>query len=144
MPADQHQQLSGHNAQHRASGGDKAGINHLASRNAQWVPNSSLTGNYRLKVVVDGPDSKASPVAMVLVQKKDGSVVRSQIALNSKGKGTKTVGFNFTNTASVTLTMGNASTRFNCWTSGPTYSCYGQPKDDSKPFTFKGRVLPPA
>ena len=121
------------------------GLSHLTSRNARFVPNATLTGaTWKLKITVDGPSSKTSPVAYVLVQKKDGSVVRSAIKLNSTGKGTKTIGFDFTTVSNATLTLGNASTRFKCWTSTSTYSCFGVPTDDNKPFTYSATALQPA
>ncbi len=125
--------------------GNTVGLSHMASRNVRFTTgDASLVKGYRLKVAVDGPSSTTSPVAYLLVQKKDGSIVRTAISLNSTGKGTKTVGFDFVNVASVTLTLGNASTRFSCWTSGSTYSCYGVPKDENKPFAYTGTVLAPA
>lgn len=123
---------------------NQVGLSHMASRNVRFTTHSTLADGYRLKIVVDGPSSKTSPVAHLLVQKKDGSIVRKAISLNKSGKGAATVGFDFAGTASVTLTLGNASTRFSCWTSGSTYSCYGVPKDENKVFTYKGTLLAPA
>lgn len=124
------------------SGSATVGINHLASRTARFVPTSSLTGStWKLKVKVDGPGRVSSPVAYVLVHKKDGSLSKAAIPLNKDGVGTKTVSFDFTTVANVTVAMGNASTRYRCWVSSATYSCYGIPKDESKPFKYTGTAI---
>ena len=72
-----------------SSAGNTVGISHMASRHVRFTTDSSLSSGYRLKVLVDGPSSKKSPVAYLLVQKKDGSIVRKPINLNSTGKGTR-------------------------------------------------------
>ena len=120
------------------------GLNHMTSRNVRFTTSSSnLTKGYRLKVSVDGPSSKTSPAAFLLVQKADGSIVRKAISLNASGNGSATVGFDDAGVTSVTLTMVNASTRFTCWKS-TQFSCSGLPKDEIKPFSYTGTVLAPA
>ncbi len=126
------------------SGTATVGINHLASRTARFVPNASLTGStWKLQIKIDGPGKDSSPVAYVLVHKKDGTIARSAITLDKDGKGTKTVGFDFAAVSNVTVTMGNASTRYRCWVSSATYSCFGIPKDESKPFKYTGTAIQP-
>ena len=117
-------------------------LDHLASKSARFTPDASLSGRaWKLTISVDGPSRDSTPLAVVAVVKRDGSVVTSRVSLNRRGDGAKTVGFDQRSVRSVTVTLVNASTRFRCWRSSDSpYSCRGKPRDQQKPFAYAALV----
>ena len=102
-------------------------VKHLASASVKAFPGSDLAGtSWRLKVHVDGPGRGTSPVAVVLVKRKNHPMTRSMVRLNRRGKGSVQVPFSVQRTSSVTVTLANASTKFRCHR-GTSYSCQGTP-----------------
>lgn len=123
-----------------STGGMSVSVDHMAAGNVRIFPGGSVVGTgQRLRINVNGPGSSASPVAVVTVKKRNGTLTRSSIALDGNGVGQGIVLFDTTTVESVTVTLGNASTRFACWTqpgADPSYSCAGAPKDDDKVFAY--------
>jgi hypothetical protein len=112
----------------RSSGWVTHHVKHLASTNVRAFPGGGLTGPaWKLRVTVNGPDSGKAPVVVVLVKRKHHPSTRTLVHLNGKGNGDTKVPFSTRRTASVTVTLANASTEFRC-NRGTAYSCQGSPK----------------
>ena len=123
-------------------GGRFAKIDHLTSRAARVVPGSGLADPAsQLEVTVDGPGSRTSPGASLVIRMANGDVNRQAIVLNGKGVGTLTVGFDNVDVERATLVLANASTRFDC-RNGTPYSCRGIPLDDNEAFSYTFKALP--
>lgn len=126
-----------------ATATDTVTINHLASSNIRLTPSYALTGkNQRVRIDVDGPSSKSAPRAVVAVTKKDGTISRTLMSLDTNGAGHGTFLFDAEQVSSVTLTLVNASTHYACWTqpgADPSYSCQGSSKDDNRSFSYTAR-----
>jgi hypothetical protein len=106
-------------------------IHHLASRSVRVVPGQGLgTSGTQLEVTLDGLVSSRAPVASVVVHLPDGQVTIEPIPLD-QGEGSITVPFD----RWATLTLANASTRYNC-RKGTAYSCRGIPRDDAQTFAY--------
>jgi len=112
-------------------------IDHMASKNVVVRPADTLRDrSWALRVKVDGPRRRTTPAAYVLVHKKSGKVVRKPLPLDRDGDGTSTFRFNRRSVTKATVTLVNASTRFNCWEQQTTYSCQGVPKQDDRRFAY--------
>ena len=91
----------------RSTGGQSVSVNHLTSRNYVFVPDSSLTGRWRLHVRVEGPSSGTT--AYALVRYLNGSLGWVPVKLNRYGNGSKTLRFSHGTVSKVILNVGNAS-----------------------------------
>ena len=110
-------------------------IDHMASRSFEAKPDAELTASgWKATIRVDGPNRSTSPQAVVVVKNKKGGWDTRAITLNKKGNGKIKVPFSSKKVRGVTVSLVNASTRFNCGDSGYIFSCQGAPKDDEKPF----------
>ncbi len=90
-------------------------IAHMAANDFRLTPKKELRKKkFKLKVKVDGPRERTSPMAAVVWQKKSGKVKRMLVKLNRKGNGSRTVPFNRKQTQRIYVVAVNASTRFNC------------------------------
>ncbi len=109
-------------------------IDHLASRSVRIVPGAGLGDpGSELEVRVNGPRTSRSPVASVVVVQADGSVNPPiPVSLDPTGHGTLVVPFDIKR---ATITLANASTRFNCW-EGTAYSCHGIAHDNAQRFGY--------
>lgn len=117
-------------------------INHLATNDFRLTPKKELeTKKFQLKVKVDGPRERTSPMAAVVWEKKSGKVERMLVKLNRKGNGSTTVPFNRKQTERIYVVAVNASTRYNCRAGDFTYSCRGTPRDDGAPFKLAFKVV---
>ncbi len=117
-------------------------IRHLATNDFRLTPKKELTKKkFRLKVKVNGPRGRTSPMAAVVWQKKSGKVTRMLVNLNRKGNGSRTVPFNRKQTKRIYVVAVNASTRFNCGSADFTYSCKGTPRDDDTAFKLAFKVV---
>ena len=109
-------------------------INHLASQHVRAIP-----GGYgprgRLRVSVTAPPSGGRFTAVATVLYDSGRVVRRRVPLNSTGLGQIVTPFTGRVT-SVTATLVNASTRYDC-NEGSTYACRGVSRDDRRTFTVQ-------
>ena len=113
-------------------------VSHMASRNVRVFPGGGSQDFARLRIRVDGPPKRTAPTAVVLVTDDDGSRTRTTISMTEVGgttRGTVVVPFDQATVQSVTLTLANASTRFDCWEFTEA-SCRGIPRDESKTFGY--------
>jgi hypothetical protein len=120
-------------------------IAHLAAQHVRVRPDATLgSKKWKLKIKVDGPSRASAPGAVVTVQLKSGKLVRQNIKLNRKGKGSTKVKFSRKKVRSVTVTAVNGSTRFACYTADPSadprFSCQGVARDDASVFALKFTV----
>ena len=90
---------------------------------------------------VDGPAGSTSPVATVRVFKESGRIKAKPVDLDSAGRGTREIAFSSRAVRRITLTLGNASTRYDCWHQELTYSCQGRARDDGGRFTYRARLV---
>ena len=116
-------------------------IDHLSSRNAKVVPASTLTAkNWKVRISVDGPTTASDPAAYLISQRRSGRVVTKPLPLDGSGNGRVDLGFSSRKVRSVTITLANASTRFDCWVESD-YSCQGRPQDDNRAFDLTVRAF---
>jgi hypothetical protein len=116
-------------------------IDHLSSRNAKIVPASTLTAkNWRVRISVDGPTTASDPAAYLISQRRSGRLVTKPLPLDGAGDGRVDLGFSSGKVRSVTITLANASTRFDCWVQSD-YSCQGKPRDNNRSFDLTVRAF---
>ena len=120
-----------------------ATIDHLANVPIRLHPKADLdTRDWQLQVSVDGPPLKTSPEATIVWQRDSGKVVTVPVVLNNGGRGQALVPFNRPQVHKLYVVLANASTRYDCSGSDPTYSCGGTPLDDGSGFQVDLAVLP--
>jgi len=90
----------------RSTGQQSVSLNHLSSRDYVFVPGSSLTGAWRLRVRVEGPSTGTT--AYAIVRFRNGSIGRYPIALNRYGNGWGSLRFSHGAVSKVFLNLGNA------------------------------------
>ena len=123
-----------------ATGGVR--IRHLAARHVALKPGDTLRRkSWRVRVRVEGPARRTSPTAFVIVHKKSGKLERKAIELDREGDGARVFRFSNRSVSKLTVTLANASTRFDCWKQQLVYTCQGSPKDDGKRFAWKARAF---
>ncbi|MFZ2502948.1 MAG: MXAN_6640 family putative metalloprotease [Nocardioides sp.] len=116
----------------------KAGVRHLTAKSYRFK--SKVSG--KIKFTIKGPKSKTGPAVLATIYKKSGAIKRKYIKLSGAGKGSGTVKFKTAKVSKVTLTLVNASTRFErCYTAGTPYSCSGVPLDDNSKFAVSARLV---
>ena len=101
----------------------------VASSIAQGATSSSCCG------------PSAGAAAYAIVHRASGALRRKPIELDADGRGELTVPFGARRVKRVTLTLANASTRFDCWRQELVYSCQGRPRDDDRSFRYAARVV---
>ena len=118
-------------------------IDHMASAHFVVLPGEALTQRrWKLRVRVDGPGKKSSPMAAVVRVAKSGTITRKLVPLDKDGVGSAVVPFNLRQTERVHIVAVNGSTRFDC--AGRyvvRYSCGGKPKDDNRRFQVSARTF---
>lgn len=115
-------------------------INHLAAKTVRVKPGGLKAKKWRLDVKVNGPRAAASPAVSVLVLKKNGKLLRRQVALSRSGKGRATLGFSSRSVRSVGITLANVSTRYRC-DSNTFFACSGRPLDQRAKFTMTAKAV---
>lgn len=110
-------------------------LDHLTSATGRYKPGSNT---HKLKITVDLAKKSTSPLAIVSVYLKSGSVKTSFISLSSDGNGSDVFPFGST-VKSVEVTLVNGSARFSCWQGSP-FSCQGNPADENLTAKVKGAV----
>jgi hypothetical protein len=90
----------------RSTGTQSVSLRHLTSRNYVFVPGSSLTGAWRLRVRVEGPSTGTT--AYAIVRFRNGTIGRFPVALNRYGNGSASLRFSRGAVAKVYLNVGNA------------------------------------
>jgi hypothetical protein len=117
-------------------------VDHMASKNVAVRPARSMRNpDWRLRISVDGPSAAASPAAYLLVHRTSGAVKRRPVTLDADGRGRVEVRFGARSVKRVTLTLANASTRFDCWHERLVYSCQGKPLVDDRTFAYRVRAI---
>lgn len=117
-------------------------IDHMAAKDFRLTPKKTLRKRkWRLRVGIDGPTRRTSPMATLVWVKKSGDVKRIPVRLNRNGNGKRTVPFNRRQTRRIYTVLANVSTRFDCGAGDYTYSCRGTPRDDGKRFAVSFRVF---
>jgi hypothetical protein len=110
-------------------------VNHMAARNAVVKPDPALSGGrWHGRVVVNGPRRVTDPVVRVVVERTNGRTpVTKTVRLNRDGHGKTAFALSSRVVQRVTITVVNASTRFNC-REHTSFSCHGKPKDNGRDF----------
>ncbi len=121
---------------------DSLTIRHLASQNITILPGGGVAPGSTLQVTVNGPERVTDPAAYVLVHRATGRILRKPVPLAANGNGTIEFDFSTSSVRKVTLTLANASTRFNCW-QNQNFSCQGIPTDENGPYGYTVRVVSP-
>jgi hypothetical protein len=115
-------------------------VNHLASASYVYGPGKGLDGKkWKLRLQISGPAKRTSPAAVVVVHQLDGKRKVKTVKLNRGGDGRIKVPFDNRKVGAVTVTLVNASTRYQCGR-GTLLACKGKPLDDKMRFAVKGRV----
>ena len=121
-------------------------LRHLASSAVRVAPASNLPTSKQLIVEVDAPDTSSGSAALVQTRLRDGRVSVASVALDAAGNGSRVVGFDRRQVASVTVVFANTSTAMrDCGQvidfDGPLYSCGGRGVLDAQVFHVRARVL---
>lgn len=115
-----------------SSGFRTAVVDHLASATGAYVPSSSMTGAWQVRVKVDMASRRRGSMAVVISYSQSGDITQRLVTLNRDGDGSVTVDFSYADVAAVEVVLVNASDRFECWVSNSSpYACYGTPRDDN-------------
>jgi len=124
-------------ARDHRSGGATFAINHMAARDVVMKPDTTLRGDrWHGRVAVDGPGRATSPAAYVVIDRTQGSPIRKQVTLSRSGAGSVTFSFRHATVKRVSITLVNASTRFDCGRN-TNLSCHGKPKDNGSSFDVR-------
>ena len=116
-------------------------IDHLSSRSTKLLPGSTLDAqDWQVRIAVDGPDQRSHPAAHLVTQLRDGRVTMRQLPLDRTGRGAITLGFSNSTVRSVTITLANASARFDCWLQ-TDLSCQGRSRDDNRELDLAVRAF---
>jgi len=121
---------------------DSFAVRHLASQNITMLPGSGAGSGSILRVRVNGPERVTDPAAYVLVHRESGRVLGKPVPLATNGNGTIEFDFSSSSVRRVTLTLANASTRFNCW-QARNFSCEGIPTDETRSYGYTVRLVSP-
>ena len=118
-----------------------ARIDHLAGDSVRLHPGPDLAAKkWHLRVRVDAPSRRSSPAATLLVHKTDGTIAKRRIHLDGRGNGTTTVPFSAATVGTVTVSLANVSTRFDCGRE-TTQACAGVARDDNQKFTVTTKAV---
>lgn len=111
-------------------------IDHMAQRYYRFLPGSSLTGDWRVRLSVNMADTNRGSLAQVFVHLRSGGLWIYRIPLNQHGDGHKSVLFTPSKVSSVELDLINDSTRFAC-NQGSDETCGGYAYDDGRTDVFR-------
>jgi hypothetical protein len=115
-------------------------LDHMAHSFVRFVPGSTLTGKWRLRVSVNMANRSRGSVARVVVHKRSGGIAVWAIPLSATGNGSRVFGFRRAYVKDIELEMGNTSTRFRC-DQDTTLSCAGTAYDDRLPMRFAATAI---
>ncbi len=113
-------------------------VNHLASTTVRYVPSSTVTSAYRLRLKLNLPSVIHGSAAVVTVYGKSGSVATTRVPLNSKGDGTLLTAFG--RARKVEVTLSNAGISYSCW-QGTNFSCQGRSRNNNLAFQVWATAL---
>lgn len=126
----------------REQTGGTARVDHMANLPLRARPATSLGARaWHLRVRIDGPRRVTDPATTIVVQRRNGDVDHVTMHLGRRGRAHEVVPFSYRKVTQVYVVMTNASTRFDCSGSDPTYSCSGTPLDDGKRFAVSLRTI---
>ncbi|MFC6287398.1 MXAN_6640 family putative metalloprotease [Nocardioides sp. GCM10027113] len=134
-------------AAHRLGADDRqtagaVNVDHLAARHVVVRPRDDLQArSWFLEVAVDGPGARTAPGAVLVVHRRDGRVVTRPVPLDDAGDGSLTVRFGARTAKKATVTLANASTRYDCWEKTWRWACQGKPRDQRKAFDYRLRLV---
>ena len=115
-------------------------LDHLSNVHVGFRPASSLTGTWRLRLLLDLPTPGRGAKATVAVHRVGGDVRLVPVRLDRRGNGVLTVPFDRRSVARVNLTLSNTSSRMSC--GGATiWSCQGVPLDDGTRYVFAAKAV---
>ncbi len=115
-------------------------INHLSSASYIYRPGRGLgAARWKLSLQITGPIKRTSPAAVVVSFLTNGKRKVTMVRLNRGGDGHTRVKFSNRKVAAVSVTLVNASTRYQCGRR-TLLACGGRPLDDKGRFAVLGRV----
>jgi hypothetical protein len=120
----------------RSTGNRTTHIDHMAQRYYRFVPGSSLTGTWHLRLSVNMADRSRGSLAQVSVHWRSGALTVAAISLGKHGDGHRSVAFQASRVSSVELDMINDSTRFACY-QGSDETCGAYAYDDGRSDVFR-------
>ena len=116
-------------------------VDHLSADSLRFVPDGGLgSRSWRLKVTVAGPARKTSPAAHLVVRRRGGGVDTMLVRLDRRGRAVVRAPFSARRVKAVTVTVVNASTRFDC-RQRTQFACAGSARDDDRRFTVRARAV---
>ncbi len=115
-------------------------VRHLSAQHLRFRADRALEGSWRLRLDIDGPRRRSSPVVRVEVRAADGDVRRRAVTLDRRGRGRVTVALDRGRVRSVVVTLVNASTRYDC-RERTTLACAGRPRDEDARFEVEARAI---
>ncbi len=117
-----------------------ARINHLSSASYVYRPGKGLgSKKWKLSLHFSGPVKRTSPAAVVVSFLANGKRKVTMVKLHRGGDGHTKVTFSNRKVAAVSVTLVNASTRYQC-SRRTLLACGGRPLDDKARFAVLGRV----
>jgi hypothetical protein len=114
-------------------------INHLAAKTVDFKPKKLTSKKWKLRITVDAPRAATSPAVALTIKRSNGKLLRRTVSLDKSGSGTKEVAFSSRKVRSVSVTLANASTRYNC-NSRTGFACEGRPLDQGQRFTVDAKA----
>lgn len=119
-------------------------LDHFTSATLSFKPAVTLSGAWRLRFDLDLPPAAANPDAAIVVELLSGKRLRRPIELDSDGRSVVHTGFDPAKVARVTVTLTNASMRFDCWQDS-SFSCQGDSRDDKiTGYQLGATLVPPS
>ncbi len=115
-------------------------VKHLTAKTLKVKARSLASKKWRLRIAVDGPRRATSPAVSLLVLRDNGTLRRRTINLDKSGDGTRKVGFDSRKVRWVSVTLANASTRYQC-DSDSGYACEGRPRDQRERFEVTAKAV---
>ncbi|WP_299051373.1 MXAN_6640 family putative metalloprotease [uncultured Nocardioides sp.] len=114
---------------------------HLSSRSAEVIPKPSPKRTPRvLRVSVRTPGAPVRTAARVVVHLADGRVQARPVKIGGNGRGKVQVPFSPRRVERVTVTLVNASARYDCW-EGQPFACAGEPRYDDQVLSARFRAV---
>ncbi|MFP5224207.1 MAG: MXAN_6640 family putative metalloprotease [Actinomycetota bacterium] len=115
---------------------------HLTARSLRFTPGRGLPAKTALRIEIDLANRSRGTVAALYIKRRTGSFSFQQVSLNSAGNAIVRPNFNPNTIAHITVVVGNASIRSNCW-QGTELACQGQPLDDGLASVVRVRAFTP-
>ncbi|MCH1866590.1 MXAN_6640 family putative metalloprotease [Nocardioides sp. CFH 31398] len=118
-----------------------ATLPHLSSRSIAIIPKAAPRKRPRvLRVKVRTPGSPVRTAARVIIHLADGRVQARPVKIGGNRSGKVQVPFGPARVEKVTVTLVNASARYDCW-KGQPYACAGRPRYDGQELSATVRAV---